>query len=250
MSEGQPDKISRDDVADIKRFYDDIYHQHAGQTAQRPNSHLLGLYNTLGITAGNHVLDVACGAGEWLQICHSKGAHIAGVDLSSKAISVCRQRLPEGMFFDQPAEELPFEDGTFDVVTCLGSLEHFIDPQSSLREMVRVAKADATFCILVPNADFLTRKIGLFQGTYQVAAKEVVRTLEAWNLLFESSGLQVDSRWRDLHVISRDWITQGSPLLWPVRAAQALALAVWPLRWQYQVYHRCSALPNKSDDVR
>jgi len=27
----------------------------------------------------------------------------------------------------------------------------------------------------------------------------------------------------------------------PLRAAQALALAAWPLSWQYQVYHLCAA---------
>lgn len=248
MSDAQTEEISSDDVANIKRFYDDVYHQHAGQSPQRPNAHLLRLHKKLGIAAGSHVLDVACGAGEWLQVCSGKGSQVAGVDLSSKAINVCRERIPNGVFFDQPAEQLPFADNTFDVVTCLGSLEHFVDPQTSLREMVRVAKADAIFCILVPNADFLTRKVGLFRGTYQVAAKEVVRTLDEWNSLFASSGLHVDRRWRDLHVISRAWITQGSPLLWPVRAAQALALAVWPLRWQYQVYHQCTA--TKAADAR
>jgi hypothetical protein len=105
--------------------------------------------------------------------------------------------------------------------------------------MVRVAKNEATFVILVPNKDFLTRKLGLFGGTYQVDAKEVVRTLEEWKFLFSSAGLTINERWKDLHMLNRDWITRGKPYMWPIRALQCLLLPVWPLKWQYQVYHRC-----------
>lgn len=47
--------------------------------------------------------------------------------------------------------------------------------------------------------------------------------------------------WRDLHPLSRHWICHGNVPAWPIRAAQALALAAWPIGWQYQVYHYCRA---------
>lgn len=84
-----------------------------------------------------------------------------GVDLSEKAITVCKTALLQGDFYSTPAEDLPFEENRFDVVTCLGSLEHFVDPGKALKEMVRVAKNDAIFLLLVPNADFLMRRLGL-----------------------------------------------------------------------------------------
>lgn len=239
MSEPPTQQITQDDVQDIKQFYDDVYHANAVATQGKINRHFQRLHDKLGISANSNVLDIACGAGSWLKVCHDRGAQVSGVDISTKAIAVCRERIPAGTFYDQPAETLPFDDDTFDVITCLGSLEHFIDPSSSVREMVRVAKADAVFCILVPNKDFLTRKLGLFGGTYQVAAKEVVRTLEEWDALLTGAGLQVDARWKDLHVLNKNWITQGKPIMWPARALQALMLPLWPLRWQYQVYHRC-----------
>ena len=147
--------------------------------------------------------------------------------------------MPEGEFFAQPAESLPFDTGRFDLVTCLGSLEHFVDPVKSLEEMSRVAKPDAAIVILVPNKDFLTRRLGLFGGTYQTDAKEVVRTLDEWAELFNKAGLSVDGRWKDLHVLNLDWVSTGPAWSWPLRAAQALMLPLWPLSWQYQVYHRC-----------
>jgi hypothetical protein len=106
--------------------------------------------------------------------------------------------------------------------------------------MVRVAKPDAQIVILVPNLDFLTRKLGIFGGTYQTDAKEEVRTLDEWGKIFVQAGLRVESRWKDLHVLSWSWITKGRKLMWPARALQALLLTVWPLRWQYQVFHKCS----------
>lgn len=165
------------------------------------------------------------------------GAEVAGVDLSEKAIEACKENLPNGEFYACPAENLPFSDNEFSVITCLGSLEHFLDPLSALQEMMRVAKEDATFVILVPNKDFLTRKMGLYSGTYQIDAKEVVRTLDEWDTLFQDAGLSVQGRWKDLHVLSWQWISTGSWYAIPFRAAQAVALAVWPLKWQYQVFH-------------
>jgi len=231
------------DIGEIKTFYDSVYHANAQAGKRTHSGHYRRLFRKLGIGKDARVLDVACGTGGWLEVCQDNGAEVSGVDLSDNAIRVCREIMPQGTFYAQPAETLPFDDDMFDVVTCLGSLEHFVDPQNSLREMARVAKPGAVFVILVPNKDFLTRKLGLFGGTYQVDAKEVVRTLPEWQALFSSAGLVVTQRWKDLHVISLNWITRGKFYLWPMRLAQCLLLAIWPLKWQYQVYHRCVAQP-------
>jgi SAM-dependent methyltransferase len=164
------------------------------------------------------------------------GAFPSGVDISSKAIEVCRSQMPGGVFHAGQAEMLPFDDKQFDIVSCLGALEHFREPSLALREMVRVAKEDALFLLLVPNADFLTRRLGLYGGTEQVDVKEDVRTLSEWQILFETSGIQIIDRWRDLHVLSRGWIFQGNWYQQSFRLMQAIALTVWPLKWQYQVY--------------
>lgn len=230
------DKQQQQDLQQIREFYDDVYYRGLNAGA-RPLRHLQRLAARLGVAAGQQVLDVACGDGQWLQVCSELGAAPCGIDLSQRAIDACIQRMPQGEFHAQPAETLPYADDRFDLVTCLGSLEHFVDPLAALREMVRVGKPEARFVILVPNKDFLTRRLGLFAGTRQVDAKEVVRTLEEWRTLFEQAGLKVEARWKDLHVLSWRWISLGRWYLVPLRFAQAIMLAVWPLRWQYQVYH-------------
>jgi len=229
---------SKDELQEMKSFYDDVYYADAEKPLQG-TAHLERLARKLNVEPGDTILDIACGLGEWLHVCGAAGASVSGVDLSERAIEYCRKHMPDGEFHAVPAEQLPFADVSFDVVSCLGSLEHFVEPVISLREMARVAKADATFVILVPNADFLTRKLKLFGGTNQKDAKEVVRTLEEWESLFEQAGLRVSRKWKDLHVLSWNWITMNGSLRAPFRAIQALLLLIWPLRWQYQVYHLC-----------
>lgn len=233
--------IRVDEFESIRRFYDNEYYAGREHPGVLP-WHCKSIADRLGDLSGRHVLDVACGTGEWLGYLQQKGADVAGIDLSRRAIRACLERFPGRDFRCGPAETLPYERGRFDLVTCLGSLEHFLDKGRALREMRRVAKPDARFLILVPNAGFLTRRLRLYKGTQQVKAQEDVLTLEEWRDLLHQAELRVISLWRDLHPLSWHWIRHGTFLSWPVRAAQAAALAAWPIRWQYQVYHYCKTV--------
>lgn len=234
---------SRDGFDTVRQFYDSEYYAVVSKGDRLP-WHCRVVARRFGPFTGKAVLDVACGTGGWLAYIRELGAStIAGIDLSTRAIDACRQRLPEGEFHCGPAEMLPFPSAAFDVVTCMGSLEHFLDKPAALAEMRRVLRPGGCIVLLVPNAGFLTRRLGLYGGTQQRAIKEDVLSLDAWRSLMEGADLRVEARWRDLHPLSRSWILRGSPLAWPVRAVQALALACWPLAWQYQVYHRCSVDP-------
>lgn len=233
--------IDDDKFKRMREYYDQDYYSDgpSRQTTALP-WHCRWIARRLGSLAGKDVLDVACGRGEWLEWLHSKGANISGIDLSERAIDSCRRRMPGGDFRCGVAETLPFESASFDIVTCLGSLEHFLDKPGALHEMVRVARPDALFLILVPNAGFLTRRLGLYKGTNQARVQEDVLSLEVWHSLLVAAGLQVRSRWRDLHPLSLGWIGLGRGIgERSVRILQAAALGFWPIRWQYQVYHFC-----------
>ena len=232
------DNDSRPQLSSIKQFYDNEYYR-GSSTPTSISAHHRRLAERLGINAQSRVLDVACGRGDWLLAARERGARVAGIDLSERAIEHCREAMPEGEFASGPAETLPFTDAQFDLVTCLGSLEHFVDKPAALREMLRVATADARFVLLVPNAGFLTRRLGLYGGTNQKGIKEDVYPLATWAQLFNDAGLRIDSRWADLHVLSLAWIRKGPLPMWPLRALQAIALAAWPLDWQYQVFFMC-----------
>ena len=231
----------QDEFKPVRDFYNQNYYAQSKVKHGQLTWHDRAIAGRLGDLRGKSVLDVACGLGQWLGLLHGHGASVSGIDISQLAIEQCRRHLPEGEFHIGPAETLPFADASFDLVTCMGSLEHFLDKPAALREMVRVATPDARFLILVPNAGFLTRRLGLYRGTVQTQVREDVFTLEEWESLFQVAGLVVERRWRDLHTLDRDWVAIGRPWTWPLRTLQALAqaLPLWPISWQYQVHHYC-----------
>lgn len=228
------------DHGQVRRFYDEKYYALDDHSSALP-WHVRRVAARLGLLEGKSVLDIACGAGEWLKELQLRGATPSGIDISKRAVEMAQARLQGADIREGVAEQLPFEGSQFDLVTCMGSLEHFLDQPGALKEMLRVAKPEAIFLILVPNAGFLTRKLKLFGGTGQVAIRETVRSIDEWTAMFENAGLAVRAKWRDLHPLSRAWICNGRGWTWPVRGAQALALALWPVRWQYQVYFLCKA---------
>ena len=235
----QPKTQEKPDATAIRDFYDRVYYANATAAASLP-AHYRRLAKKFQPWKGRRLLDVACGIGDWLTVAAALGAIPTGVDISQRALALCQQRLPDADLHCGPAEQLPFADRQFDVISSLGALEHFLDPQAALREMVRVAKPGAIFILLVPNAGFLPLRFGLYSGTQQADVREEVRSLSAWRQLFEGAGLRVSYRWRDLHVISPSWIFRGPWYAWPMRTAQAFMLPFWPLDWQYQVYHLCT----------
>lgn len=225
--------------SNVKRFYDIEYYS-ANRNVGRLPWHMRSIARRLQPLRDQTALDVACGTGAWLAELASRGANVAGVDISSRAVEICRKRLPDAEIQEGIAESLPFDSNRFDLVTCLGSLEHFLDQPGALLEMRRVANEQARLLFLVPNSGFLTRRLGLYKGTEQTQIKETVRSINVWKGLLEDAGLEIVNTWRDLHPLSRSWISKAPAWQWPLRTTQALALAAWPLQWQYQVYFFCS----------
>lgn len=222
-----------------QEFYDEHYYAGARNRHVRASWHTRVIAQRLGDLHARRVLDVACGLGEWLGLLARRGAVVSGIDISERAVQACRANLPGADIRHGSASTLPWPDASFDIVTCLGSLEHFSDKPQALREMVRVAADGARFLILVPITGFLTRRLGLYAGTRQAQVREDVYPLKAWDALLRNAGLIVDKRWRDLRPLDLGWVTRGPRERWVLRAAQAALLAIWPISWQYQVYHLC-----------
>jgi ubiquinone/menaquinone biosynthesis C-methylase UbiE len=239
MSAQRRNRVERQlDHDAVREFYDDFYYRDLIKR-NSPKLHLRRLARRFEPWSGRRALDVGCGPGGWLQTIAERGAITAGIDISEVALEVCRSAVPEAELHCGPAERLPFADRQFDFISCLGALEHFLDSEASLEEMIRVAKPNASILLLVPNADFLPRRLGLYNGTLQAAVKEQALSPLEWQELFQSAGLRVKARWKDLHILSTAWIFRGAYYEWPLRAAQAVALPFWPLSWQYQVYYLC-----------
>ena len=93
------------------------------------------------------ILDVGCGTGGNLEMLKRFGA-AEGVDVSDDALEFCQSKgltVHKGL-----AEELPFADESFDVVTALDVIEHLDDDIAGLREMFRILKKGGKTLIFVP----------------------------------------------------------------------------------------------------
>ena len=236
MTQHEPGHLPDHDA--VRRYYDGEYYRDMSGGHALPWQ-VRRVAGRLGLLRDKAVLDIACGAGEWLQELTRRGAQPSGIDISTRAVDLAKRRLPHADIREGVAERLPFADSSFNLVTCMGSLEHFLDQPGALREMHRVTRPGASLLILVPNAGFLTRRLGLYRGTGQAAIRETVRPLVEWRHLLGQAGFVIEAEWRDLHPLSVRWIMLGPPLGWPLRVAQALALTLWPVAWQYQVYFWC-----------
>jgi SAM-dependent methyltransferase len=99
------------------------------------------------------ILDVGCGTGANLELLGKYG-EASGVDVSQDALTFCRARGLENVRHGE-AEKLPFEDGSFDLVTGLDVVEHLDDDVAGLREMWRVLKPGGRALLFVPAFMFL-----------------------------------------------------------------------------------------------
>jgi len=52
---------------------------------------------------------------------------------------------------DLDKKKIPIKSGTFDIIVCLETLEHLIDPERVMEELLRIGKKDAIFILSLPN---------------------------------------------------------------------------------------------------
>jgi SAM-dependent methyltransferase len=131
--------------ADIRReaFGEDI-----GQTGWLTAAEQDAFIEWLSLSASSHLLDVACGAGgPALRIARRTGCRVSGIDLHEEGIARAKASARE-LELDaraefrrgNAAERLPFEDSSFDAVTCIDAINHLPNRPSALCDWRRVLK--------------------------------------------------------------------------------------------------------------
>jgi SAM-dependent methyltransferase len=105
-----------------------------------------------GLEPGWRVLDVGCGVGAFLTLVAERGGQAHGIDASEALIELARTRLPDADLRAGEMEDLPWADGTFDLVTGFNAFFFADDMVAALREAGRVAKRGAPVVIQVWGA--------------------------------------------------------------------------------------------------
>lgn len=112
--------------------------------------------NALLDVAGKRVLDIGCGNGHIARLITKLGGRVTGIDPGEKQLERARDAAPAGdeTYVDGVAEDLPFDDGSVDIVVFFNSLHHITveNMASGLAEAARVLKPGGTVFITEPLA--------------------------------------------------------------------------------------------------
>ena len=127
-----------------------------------------------------HALDVGCGAGHWGRVVLpllADEARLTGVDREEAFLTLARESLdPErSEYLVGSVERLPFDDDTFELVTCQTLLIHVADPELAIREMMRVLAPGGL--LLAAEPDNRAGNIALLGGEPRVSDEDILAIL-------------------------------------------------------------------------
>jgi ubiquinone/menaquinone biosynthesis C-methylase UbiE len=114
---------------------------------------------------GKKLLEVGCGLGTDLLQFAKGGALVTGVDLTPQSIELVKRRFAlEELQVDarvSDAENLPFDDATFDVVYSFGVLHHTPNTQKAIDEVYRVLRPGGKIVIMLYHKNSLHMWLGI-----------------------------------------------------------------------------------------
>ena len=89
------------------------------------------------------VLDVGTGTGVFAEAFSTMGLDVTGIDTNIQLLTVARDYVPGARFQEGFAEEIPFEDGSFDLVFLGHVLHETGKPLKALQEARRIIRKRA-----------------------------------------------------------------------------------------------------------
>jgi ubiquinone/menaquinone biosynthesis C-methylase UbiE len=100
---------------------------------------------------GDRILEIGCGIGTVVAELVRQGYDAMGTDISQVAIEYGRAKYGNVRLEVQPAEELPYADGTFDAVLSFDLFEHIARIDRHVDEVQRVVKPGGHYLFETPN---------------------------------------------------------------------------------------------------
>lgn len=145
-------------------------------------------------------LDVATGGGHTALKFSAHVKQVTASDLTARMLEKAKAFITEEKgvtnvdFKQADAENLPFDDAQFDLVTCRIAPHHFPNVQQFVNECARVLKAGGMLLIqdhVLPEDDDSARYIDKFETVRDPSHNRAFNESE-WKAMFESAGVTVD----------------------------------------------------------
>ena len=142
----------------------DPYHHHWGDLSRQSAEPML---DAARVKNGSTLLDVATGAGYIAAAAANRGAHAIGLDFSQAQVELARSLYPYIEFRQGDAENLPFDEKTFDAVVVGFGINHLPHPERVFAEAYRVLKRGGSFAFTVWATPKPGEAFGMVLGAIQ-----------------------------------------------------------------------------------
>ncbi len=118
------------------------------------------------VPPGSRVLDLGCGDGELLaHLCGTRGCSGYGVEIDDDNVLACARRGVNVVQLNHEEGLALFEDGSFDVVLQLETLQHLRNTERMLRETARVGRIGI---VSFPNFAHWPNRLSVLRGRMPV----------------------------------------------------------------------------------
>ena len=142
--------FEQDILAQIRR---ETYGEDIGQFSWITADEFRGFFDKLQLVAGSDVLDVACGSGgPAIFMAQATGCLVTGIDINGDGINTARQMAEARGVHDRAqfkhvdaGQPLPFEDASFDAISCIDAINHLYNRQEVMGEWYRVLRPGGRF---------------------------------------------------------------------------------------------------------
>lgn len=226
---------------DTRSTYNHIY---SGEAINQMDSFFLWILSLLDLQPEQRLLDISTGRGKMVALAKGQKINAHGLDFSQVACALAA-RNSSGSITCGDGQLLPYADNTFDAVTNLGSLEHFEDMESGVREMVRVMKPAGWACLTVPNSFGLFWNVSSAWRTGDVdddgQPLQRYGTRRQWERILAANGLDVTQvlGYEHEHAFPRTW--QDAHRYWfrPIRTIRMLVSPHLPVNIAGQFVFLC-----------